>query len=152
MSIFFKCPHCGAKITPKQNVSTIKIKGKCPKCGNLVEFVPNEDSVKDKKLAKNSKLRKNFKKAALILVVFIGSIIAWNVYDENQGKEAYHEMQLHQHNYQPSFTGRTEDRYKSGVRTCTYGNCSCTILRSSFKSNDEMCPYCHHRAKYHNTK
>ena len=163
--MIYVCPHCGAEISPKSETKATKIKGTCPVCKQKVEFVSSEGKEEVKFTVSNSKQetkpkannKKKWNRVALIIILVIGGIVAWNMYDDYQRRESYRRISMEQQYYntssQPSFTGngRRYDRLKKGTQCCNGGfGCGCKFTKASLQAQGYTeCPDCHHSPDYH---
>jgi len=162
----YVCPHCGAKISPKSETRAAKIKGTCPVCKQVVEFVAS-DGIADvqfttinSKKETNPKVskKKKWKTAGILIFLAIGTWVGWMLYDDYQRRESYKRWareQEYQYSdpYQPSFTGngRRYDRLKKGTQSCNGGfGCTCKFTKASLEAQGYTeCPDCGHSPKYH---
>ncbi len=159
--MIYVCPHCGAEISPKSETKATKIKGTCPLCKQKVEFVSSEGREEVKFTVSNSKQetkpkannKKKWNRVALIIILVVGGIVAWNMYDDYQRRESYRRISMEQQYYntssQPSFGSSGPSKY-SNRETCRSHHCPCKVKRSwlDYKGYT-TCPDCNDPVSFH---
>ena len=160
----YVCPHCGAKISPKSETRAAKIKGTCPVCKQIVEFVASDGIADVQFTTINSKKetdpkvskKKKWRTAAILIFLALGTWVGWMLYDDYQTRESYkrwaREQEYQYSNpYQPSF-GSSEPAKYSNRETCRSHHCPCRIRRSWLEYKGYMTcpnPQCNDPVSYH---